>query len=85
MGSKKPTKFEEKRVYRYKPLLYEALELTTLIIAKCWNPRIENPYYAPVEGEQKKVHRRLTHTTKMIHPRVKSHARGQNNESRALK
>ena len=38
-----------------------------------------------VEGVQKKMHKVLLHTKKMIDPRAKSQARGQNNRSRALK
>ena len=38
-----------------------------------------------LEGVQKKCMDILLHTAKMIDPRVKSQARGQNNGSRALK
>ena len=38
-----------------------------------------------LEGVQKKCTNVLLHTIRMIDPRVKSQARGQNNRSRALK
>ena len=43
-------------------------------------------HHKRIEGEQKKKETNvLCHTVKMIDPRLKSQARGQNNRSRAIK
>ena len=48
-------------------------------------PYIQVLKNSQIEGVQKKCANVLLYTTKMIDPRVKSQARGQNNGSRALK
>ena len=56
-----------------------------LLFKKHFIHDIWNQNCKTLEGEQKKSTDVLPQTAKMIDPRVKSQARGQNNGSRALK